>query len=387
MEPLSTPNKDTKKRIAFIDGLRGIAIFMVILFHAFARWPEVYPYGDKFVTNPFLNTHIAGVNLFFIISGFVILMTLRKCKTFSDFIVRRWFRLFPSMLICSLLVLITSGLFPERPGGEVHVWDLFPGLTFIGDGAGTHHLYDVFSNTFGPHVKSIEGSFWSLYVEVRFYIVFGLAFFFLGETAGLGLIFSIFILSKLTSEKLLGIHLGAWNVGDDIFTPIHTFLSTIGIERLSNFLNSRSYGFFTAGALFFLFHVTQKRKYFLLAVAVGLFSSASVYENRIANICLTLLFVLAMSNKTVQGLLERRWMLFLGFVSYPLYLLHENMMVSMIVKIGQAFPTMPAFLIPVLPICVVIALAWLIARYLEPMTKAFLRRKGETRLLQPQDES
>jgi peptidoglycan/LPS O-acetylase OafA/YrhL len=73
-----------------------------------------------------------------------------------------------------------------------------------------------------------------------------------------------------------------------------------------------------------------------------------------------------------DGLLGNKALVFIGFISYPLYLIHENMMVEMIVKVGWAFPGMPAILIPALPICVVISLAWVIAKYMEPATKAFL---------------
>lgn len=48
---------------------------------------------------------------FFLISGFVITMSLEKCIDFGDFIFRRWLRLFPAMLIASILILITAPFF------------------------------------------------------------------------------------------------------------------------------------------------------------------------------------------------------------------------------------------------------------------------------------
>ena len=35
------------KRIEFLDALRGIAVIMVILFHAFARWSKIVPYHNN----------------------------------------------------------------------------------------------------------------------------------------------------------------------------------------------------------------------------------------------------------------------------------------------------------------------------------------------------
>ena len=67
---------EPRGRLAYLDGMRGVAILLVLLFHAFARWPDLVPYGDQYQSVPLFRVGFIGVNLFFIISGFVILMTL-----------------------------------------------------------------------------------------------------------------------------------------------------------------------------------------------------------------------------------------------------------------------------------------------------------------------
>ncbi len=364
------------RRIDFIDGLRGVAISAVVLFHAFARWPDLYVYGNKFVGNPLLDTHIAGVNLFFIISGFVILMTLRKCNGFGEFLGRRWLRLFPAMFWCSVLVLLTSGLFWERPRGEIHFWDLLPGLTLIGDGVGVHYLWDALTTLLGLHVPiaGIEGAFWSLYVEVKFYAVFGLAYFLLGERLSVSFVVLVWLLGLLSSfsENHLHSNLGAWHIDGHILGIINGILSETGIKWLTVFLNSAAYGFFATGSLFYLFYITRTKTLFVLATATGILSSVGGSSVFNADLVLTLVFISAISSTLVRRALGAKALVFVGVVSYPLYLLHENMMVAMIIKIGRALPQMPAILIPVLPICVVLSLAWIIAKYLEPETRTFL---------------
>ncbi len=173
-------------RIAFLDGLRGVAILLVLLFHAYARWPQIVPFGDRFAGFPLFKYGWLGVELFFMISGFVILMTLEKCASFSEFIGRRWLQLFPAMLLCSLLVFYTESLFPARPAGISSYRDLIPGLTFAESG--------IWARVLGSPQGVLEGAFWSLFVEVKFYIIFGALYFFLGRKAaliGLGLIFII----------------------------------------------------------------------------------------------------------------------------------------------------------------------------------------------------
>jgi peptidoglycan/LPS O-acetylase OafA/YrhL len=106
-----------------------VAILLVFFFHAFVRWPDLVPYGHAY-SNIF-QYGLFGVRLFFMISGFVILLTLEKRTGFVDFMLRRWLRLFPAMLIASIVLFATAPLFPERPGGMPTLRDLIPGLTLI----------------------------------------------------------------------------------------------------------------------------------------------------------------------------------------------------------------------------------------------------------------
>jgi peptidoglycan/LPS O-acetylase OafA/YrhL len=85
-----------------------------------------------------------------------------------------------------------------------------------------------------------------------------------------------------------------------------------------------------------------------------------------------ILFAFAIACAPVQLALSNRILVFVGFISYPLYLIHENMMVAMIVKIGRIFPNMFAILISILPILFVVGGAWIIARNLEPATRKLL---------------
>ena len=72
---------DTKlKRYQELDALRGIAALFVVLFHFTLNRPEA-EYG--------LKLGVTGVDLFFIISGFVIFMSLTNINSSKEFIVNR----------------------------------------------------------------------------------------------------------------------------------------------------------------------------------------------------------------------------------------------------------------------------------------------------------
>ena len=171
-----------RARIQFLDGLRGIAIILVVLFHAYSRWPNHVPFGDRYAHFPLFEFGLYGVELFFLISGFVILMTLEKCRTLTEFLWRRWVRFFPAMLICSLIIYFAAYLFPQRPEGPVSYIDFLPGLTFIDP---------VWWRKIGLNVVALDGAFWSLFVEMAFYIVFGSLYFVVGESVAIICLFSV----------------------------------------------------------------------------------------------------------------------------------------------------------------------------------------------------
>lgn len=91
---------NTTSRIQVLDGLRVIAILMVMLYHFYPRF-EGYAYSYSFEIPEIFNHGKLGVPLFFVISGFVITLTLNHSYNFVDFMKKRLIRLMPGMLLCS----------------------------------------------------------------------------------------------------------------------------------------------------------------------------------------------------------------------------------------------------------------------------------------------
>ncbi|MFC1689238.1 acyltransferase family protein [Pseudomonadota bacterium] len=336
-------------RIQYLDGLRGIAIFLVLLYHAFVRWPEIIPFEDRFSGIPLFANGWLGVHLFFVISGYVIHMTLDKPQSPINFFVRRWLRLFPAMLICSIIIYSTAGFFFERPSGSPVLRDLLPGLTFIDP--------IWWSKLIGPPQGQLEGAFWSLYVEVKFYLLAGLFYFVFGEKKMVWMLCIVF-LSYVALPFL-----------SDLFPNAQWSLA----QQILFVLSAKYFGWFAAGSLFYLYVREQRAYIMILAVVIGLISAFSLegwgVQATYAGIAIVLLFTAAILSKRMQSLLANPFLLLLGFASYPLYLLHENMMVSLIIKIGNFAPWIPAVLIPVIPMSIVITLGWLVAKYAELWTR------------------
>jgi len=345
-----------RQRIDFLDGLRGLAIVMVMLFHAYARWPELVPYGTSYAQVPLFRYGWMGVQLFFLISGFVIFLTLEKTRNFPDFMTRRWLRLFPAMLICSALVFSSAALFPERPGGALHWRDLLPGLSFIEP--------SWWEAALGAPQDMVEGAFWSLFIEVRFYAIAGCLYFWFGRDRTIAAIAALFAAAL------------AYRVLHDIAPAAHLAWFKLYVD----ITKAQYFGWFAAGALYYEYYFHERRATLVWAIACALPSALSTwYVDRGDNpgalasaLLLVLFFPLAVRWRRLRSLLASKGLLWLGFVSYPLYLMHENALIACIIKLGRAAPWLPPVLLPLAPVLALLALAWLVARYGEPRVRAWL---------------
>src|SRR5262245_32108575 len=102
-----TPARD---RIRGLDALRGVAAFGVTLFHLTSQYHQDYTFSiPPTISFPF-GSH--GVTLFFIISGFVIFMSLERVERPMDFVVARFSRLYPNYWTAVILSTVALSLLP-----------------------------------------------------------------------------------------------------------------------------------------------------------------------------------------------------------------------------------------------------------------------------------
>lgn len=151
------------KRDQTIDMFRGIAILMVVLFHFTARLPAYALNITEGAPWPIFFGWV-GVYFFFIISGYCIFMTLERSATVGVFLARRISRIYPAF-VAAVFILFVFGLVahvPSVPEAKFHV--VPPGPV------------DVLMNLFfvGEIGEWVDGSFWSIAVEVKFYLVVAL---------------------------------------------------------------------------------------------------------------------------------------------------------------------------------------------------------------------
>ena len=154
---------EKKGRVNVLDVLRVVAVIMVILSHYYLNYPDV---GRKVAWGAL------GVQLFFIISGFVIYASLENTKNYRDFIVKRFLRLSPAMFICSTIIFVFFRFFYTGEGytNSKLLSNYLIANTFIDP---------TFINVFFGRVRYyyLDGAFWSLWVEIGFYTLIGLLYF------------------------------------------------------------------------------------------------------------------------------------------------------------------------------------------------------------------
>lgn len=344
--------ENTRNRIEYLDGHRGVAILLVVFFHAYARWPELVPYGNDYAGFPLFQYGWLGVELFFVISGFVILMTLEKCSTAKEFLYRRWIRLFPAMLICSALIFLTSDFFYERPAGSPKWESLLPGLTFVEPG--------WWGKIIGRPVNGIEGAFWTLYIEFKFYVFAAIVYYWRGRNT---LIFSLVLMFLMAAffrivEQFFGIN---------SFRIFNYIFSNLSFEY---------FGWFASGSAFYVFSQNKSPKWFLVAfitaIVSALIDGGLDLQRVFAGSLVAIFFAISTIANCVKNFLSSRFIVFFGSISYPLYLIHENAMISMIIKMGHSATGIPMWLLPLPAIAALSTVAFFIYRYCEPYVKFFL---------------
>ncbi|MFZ4760242.1 MAG: acyltransferase family protein, partial [Burkholderiaceae bacterium] len=141
-----------KERLDQLDGLRAIAALSVLAFHFTTRYDQVLVHAAP----PAFEVPWGGygVHLFFVISGFVILMTIERGAGPAAFVRSRFARLFPTYWVAVLGTWLLLR-FAALPGHQRSVPELLANLTMV-------HGY------FG--IASVDGVYWSLGVELLFYL-------------------------------------------------------------------------------------------------------------------------------------------------------------------------------------------------------------------------
>lgn len=281
------------QRLASLDALRGLAALIVVLFHYLPYYDKLYGHGFELpsMLASALSFGRYGVHLFFILSGFVIFMTLERTSKAGWFGLARAFRLLPALWAAIALTFVSVHfLGPESRAVSVETALL--NTTLLHEYLGKQH---------------VDGAYWSLVVEVTFYSWMALLFFNLRSWAQLRSVFAVWLMVSYAGVLW-------WKQIPE------------GLEFLVKDLLFVKYApLFMAGMLIY-----RRHRHGTESVFDGLLLTASIGHGLLAYKMPYSLFVLGcfgVFSLAVYGRmnwLANRPMLWLGSLSYALYLVHQN---------------------------------------------------------------
>lgn len=302
-------NKNLNFRID-IEALRGFSVLLVIFYH----------FDLNILRGKFLNNGHIGVDLFFVISGYIITKIIleNKNNSFSliNFYSRRIKRIIPLLAIVTIISLISIFFIFDYFLIKKNIKSAYAIIT------ATSNLYFWLSSTiyqFAEKNNLIFLHFWSLSLEMQFYIFFPLLFFFFKKNL------------KIIKFILIII----------FFISYYFVLRNYEIHNLFNFYNSLSRAFeLISGSIFFIFsenikHFFKKKFFFFLYLSgfTLIVSYMYFYQNEgfhpnpqslifILGIGLMLIF-----NEDQKLYLIKNYFSKIGKISYSLYLWHFPLIV------------------------------------------------------------
>ena len=323
-------------RLVELDALRGLAAIAVVLYHYTTRISEIYPNysysGFKFSYGNL------GVQLFFLLSGFVIFLTINKKLSSTDFLKKRAIRLYPSYIICVIATYLLVSIFGLE-GREVSLKDALINFSLI--------------EGFIPGIKYVDGAYWSLTVEITFYIFIALLLY-------IGFMKYIFEILCL------------WLVGSIIFFLIvanndHRILEILYQKTISNY----SY-LFIAGISFYFLSQKFSWRYLSLLLSTLIFQYVS---SDIITFLIVMFLYLMFWGAINQKLkfLSNKLFVFLGSISYSLYLIHQNLGYIILLKLNKI--GIDNQYVILIPLVISILISYLITKYCEKPIMKYLKIK------------
>ena len=361
--PAAGPATTGPSRLRALDGLRLTVALMVAFYHFFGHrladevWGEdasaIFPSADVLVPYGWL-----GVEIFFIISGFVICMSSWG-RSVGAFFRSRVCRLYPAYwaAVClTYLVVTVAPVLDDSPSFNEAVAN----LTMLQMPMGA---------------QDVDPVYWTLWVELRFYLIFALV-------VSMGLTYRR-VMAFAAAWTLLAPVAGA---GDSkllkiLVVPEYAsyFLVGIGLYLLHRFGNQLlTWALIAVNVAVCVLHVDRR------VISMGKNWVDSPMHTWVATVIL--LAAIALLIAIAQGRLDWmswKWLTFAGALTYPFYLLHQMIGYSVIhyMYVGK---NISAYVVLPVTLTATLCLAWMVHLVVErPLAGVLKRQLSAPGLLEP----
>lgn len=323
-------------RLPELDALRGVAALCVLLYHFNYKYVQYNPAHGELPLLFGWGHH--GVSIFFAISGFVICMTLERIESVTAFAWARFSRLFPVYWAAMAITTAAVAL-----GGASKLMVTPPEA--LANATMLHYWFDI---------QSVDGSYWSLSIELSFYLVMAAV-----------LHFRLLMQLEWVFAGWLALHMVQATTG---LFPVWAS-RMLALEYIPLFaigmIHYRYYSGLMGWQRAASWHAV------LIAIAALSGSSAAIVAAG------TIAVFWAMTGGLLR-FLSRPLLLWLGAISYPLYLIHQYVGYVLIDQFAGAGLSLLAA--TAVALIAVTALAHLLHIWIEDPAQRQLRHSGRPQL-------
>ena len=278
-------NAIRQDRFDGLDVLRGLAAATVVLSHYSSYC------ASHFVDAPFQLPLLAGyyaVLLFFMISGFVIYFTVERCESWRDFAVSRMTRLYPAYWAGLTLVVVVEVLvFGETMWWRGYAANMTMFQEYIG---------------FANH----DNVYWSLTVELAFYFC-------------IAILFRLGLLRRINAVAIawLAVAWCWWAIEKSLEIPLPALINRCLIPQAAPF--------FILGIMLYLIRVRGTSVARVAIIAIAFTTIWRIHGALHLAISLGLFVCAVFALSDYARFMVMPATLWLGAISYPLYLIHRNL--------------------------------------------------------------
>lgn len=329
--------KGKKSRFTELDSLRGIAVLTVMLYH----YTFAYDFHFKLLSDhKFYMSHgNLAVHLFFIISGFVIFLTLEHSKKKADFLVSRFSRLYPTYWTAMFITIMFVTILPVPTLGNYTFKEIAVNLT----------MFQGFTK-----LRQIDQVYWTLKMELTFYII----------------MYLVFLNKMLRNIEWICLLWLALSLVSSIYPiPFKRYIDVMFVlEYAPLFIAGINFYRIKSNGPTLLNHVLIIASFFVEAKWLLLHPDENYTSVAILGI-IYVVFYLFIYEKL--SWLNNRVLIFLGTISYSLYLLHNVIGYSIIYRVRK-FTDVQFFYVAI-PIICSVTLATLLTFFVEKPAIHFIR--------------